>query len=104
MVTRGSAFPAEGSLVPRCTFGLLSRWSSLRLLQGTFLEVSAELAAGLETQHTTQELPQPGTFLCRKQSFGRYLLFAVTGAFVPIAQPVGCFSQQHVRGTSSAVW
>ena len=64
MVTCGSAFPAEGSLVPWCTSGLLSRCSSFRLLQGTFLEVSAELTAGLETQHTNQELPQPGMFLC----------------------------------------
>lgn len=73
MVTCGSAFPAESSLMPWCTSGLLSRCSSFRLLQGAFLEVSPELTAGLETQHNNQELSQPGMFPCRKWSLkGNY--------------------------------
>lgn len=53
-----------------CTSGMLSICSSFRLLRGPFLEVSAELTAGLEAQRTNEELPQPGAFLCIK-SFGR---------------------------------
>lgn len=35
---------------------------NFRLLQGIFLKVFAEFSAGLETQHTNQELLQPQTF------------------------------------------
>lgn len=71
MVTCGSAFPAEGGLEPWCTSGLLSRSSSFRLLQGTFLEVSLELTTGLETPHTNQELPIQGCSPAESSHFGR---------------------------------
>lgn len=96
MVTCGSAFPAEGGLEPWCTSGLLSRSSSFRLLQGTFLEVSLELTTGLETPHTksspSRDVPLQKAVILE----GDY------SSLVLRDQLLGCFCQYCMRGTSSA--